>query len=192
MKDPEALILLGGAVTGVLLSPIGPWPQARSPYALPIAILATAALAILTSHRRALRHRLATFSDREPLQPAVQFDLLFTDAGLDRDAFLGHWDECARLLRIPATLLRASDRFKVELAATGFFDGLGHPLEDLEQYALLQAHAPESRSELDRIETLGQLVAWLTRESCATQRLRESRRTRGHAEGGPGTAGSAS
>lgn len=180
---------------GVLLSPIGPWPQARSPYALPIAILAAAALVSLTSHWRSSRHCRETFSGRQPQQPAVEFDLLFAGAGLDRDVFLGHWNECARLLGIPATLLRASDRFKVELASKGLLDEFGPPLDELAQYALLQAHAPGSSRDLDRIETLGELVAWLTRESCAMQRLRESRRARGQAEvrdGGPGGTGPAS
>lgn len=160
--DPGLTIVVAGAAAALLLSPVGPWPHHLSAYSLPVVIVVAAVLANTVIRRRARRHHSTTFLCRDPVHPSATFDDAYASPAMDRDTFVRHWGHCARLLRISPELLRATDRFKVELAPTSFFDGLGHPLDDLEHYALARARTSEDKVALARMNTFGELVAWLT------------------------------
>lgn len=113
----------------------------------------------------ARRKRQRVFGVRTPAPPIEVFEAHYAHLGVERTQFLSYWSECARILEVPPDVVRPTDRFSVEFAPAGFFDGLGHPLDDLVHFALRGRHRDRAAvAALNRIKTFGELVCWLAQQ----------------------------
>ncbi len=113
----------------------------------------------------ARRKRQRVFGARAPAQPIEIFATHYAHLDVEPKRFLSYWNECARILEVPPDVVLPTDRFSVEFAPAGFFDGLGHPLDDLVHFALRgRRRDPIAVAELNRIKTFGELVCWLAQQ----------------------------
>lgn len=163
-KDVALVVVSLGAMIGLmpflLKWSLGGLKKYWSLTAIVICAIVSGAL----THWLAGRKHRRTLGARAPLSPEAIFANNYADSGIDRDRFVRNWIECARHLEIPAELLRPTDRFTGELAPVDSFDGIGHPLDALFDFAeRASAHDPHAVRTLKRMETLGELVCYLSR-----------------------------
>jgi hypothetical protein len=159
----SVLVVVLGAVIGLAPFVLGLPLVGLTKYALPGAIVVAAIAAGALTRWQAGRKRQRIFGVRTPIPPESIFADYGAAAGIDRERFLRNWTECARCLKVPPDRLRPTDRFKIELAPVGFFDGIGHELDDLFDFALRECpHDHDAANRLRRVETLGDLVCYLS------------------------------
>lgn len=113
------------------------------------------------------RARALRFRGRTELTMRELFDAHFFESEVPFSVFERHWLEIARLMRLPAGVLRPSDRFDVELAPawTGI---VSDELEELAEYVhehLLDSASADSRRRMAGVTTLGELIHLLVRAS---------------------------
>jgi hypothetical protein len=109
------------------------------------------------------RRRRAQFGSREQLSGEQLFADYFSDSDLPKQVVLGLWNECADKLRVPASKLRPTDRFKQELAVANFWASLDDPRDDLAHFVREFAKERSTGIDLANSETVGQLVDQLAR-----------------------------
>jgi hypothetical protein len=119
---------------------------------------AVSILAFVSSQRRR-----AALRGREPLSVDEVFSRYFADRGFEKEAVMRHWHACADRLRLPAQLLRPSDRFDQELKSLRWLDPFDDRKDDLARYALGEAKKHQGTLDLESVRTLGDLVVALVR-----------------------------
>jgi hypothetical protein len=99
---------------------------------------------------------------RAAIRGATVRDVFFPSA-LPKQVVLGLWNECADKLRIPASQLRPTDRFKQELAVANFWASLDDPRDDLAHFVRKFVKERSAGIDLANVKTVGQLVDQLAR-----------------------------
>jgi hypothetical protein len=138
------------------------WLIASSPgqvasYGSWVLVALSATIVGLSSFESRLKRR-RLFAGRNPVSPDQVLSDYFGPTGLDRDVVVGVWLEIARRLGVPADKLRPTDRFKVELVASGLFDVFDTRKDELARFADSYANREGRALDLTRVETVGELI----------------------------------
>lgn len=127
-----------------------------------LGVVAIVTLGFIHTSYMARRKYKRVFGGRAPRDPEDVFSTNYASRGIDRDAFVRTWRECATVLGIPPDLIRATDRLNVELAPVGYFHGLDHPLDDLGRLVTKRLKQKAYSSWPSDWETFGDVVVGLT------------------------------
>ena len=134
-----------------------------------VGVFAAGHILMESAARRKLR---VTFAGREAIEPIRHYSSETAASVVDAQRFVSAWNLCARLLGVPADLVRPTDRFDREFAPVGFFDAIGHPIESLYDLAM-RGHRRDKalHTELMAIHTFGEFVTWLAGRPAAPPTL---------------------
>ena len=160
---PQVVILVVVSMaTGMwLLLRNFPPADAKSYGAVLFAILC--AVAVLYSSwyiKRARQNRLA---GREAMSPAALYEQYFQNSGLPQEVVIRLWQSAAQALKLPAELLRPTDRFDRELQPMAEWHIHDDHNERLAAWAEGEAKKHGTKIDLMPVQTLGELITLIAR-----------------------------
>jgi hypothetical protein len=165
------LLSLAGFVWVIVSEP----GQVASSRGIWVIIVISTTLVALSSLESRMR-RKSLFATRSPMTPEQVFSMHFRSAGLDPEVVVRLWREVARRLDVPADKLRPTDRFRVELDASGMFDVFDGKKDELARFAASYARTHGVVLDLTKVETVGELIEQMAAPAMA-------RMARGNADG---------
>ena len=119
--------------------------------------------AVLFSSWYIKRARLSRFAGREAMSLTALYEQFFHDSGLPQEVVLQLWQAAAQTLKLPAELLRPTDRFDRELQPMAEWHIHDDYNERLAAWAEGEAKQHGMKMDLMPIQTLGELITLLAR-----------------------------
>ena len=123
---------------------------------LAIVVLSVSIVGLSYLESRIRRKKL--FAARHTMSPEQVFSEYFSTTDINREVMIGLWLQIARRLGVPADKLRPTDRFTVELVASGSFDPFDGTKDQLAAFADSYAKSHGISLDLTKVETVGDLI----------------------------------